>query len=819
MECYKIENLSFAYPGQSNAVLNNINLTVNKGEFITICGKSGCGKSTLLRLLNPSLAPFGTMSGNIYFEGLPVSEISERTSASKIGFVMQNPDNAIVTDKVWHELAFGLESLGISNSEIRTRTAETASFFGIQDLFHKKTDELSGGQKQLVNLASAVAMRPHVLILDEPTSRLDPISAQNFINTLEKINTELGTAIILCEHRLDGVISLSDRLIVMENGRIVSDAHPSETPKLLKKQNCDMISALPSPMQIYGSIINGENYPLTVCGAKKALEEYAEKFPPNFSPAPKKVISSAENSAVKLHSVWFRYSKNAPDIIKGLDLNIGFGEIFAIIGGNGVGKSTALSVISGINTPYRGRVLIKGKKFSKTEDICGKTLGVLPQNPQTLFVKNTVYLDLADMLKDIKISEDEKKQKILETACLCRIDHLLERHPYDLSGGEQQMTAFAKILLLNPEIILLDEPTKGMDFYCKAIFAEIIKKLSSSGKAVVMVSHDIEFCAEYADRCAMLFDGTAASIGTPSEIFSKNSFYTTSAHRIAGEILPDAILAGEVIRSFGKNSQHASSPPPSAPQFFTHTVSETEIGGIKNDTRRAQKHKKNGIIYFSAAVLILLTFIFGVRFFGGRKYYLTSILIIAEAMLPFFAVFEKRMPKAREIVTLSVMCAIAVAGRAAFFMLPQFKPTAAVIIISGICLGAESGFLIGSVSAFVSNFFFGQGPWTPWQMLAFGIIGLVSGLLFRPGILPKKRLEMCCFGAVSVLLIYGAIMNLSTVIIYNPNPTLKAVISVFVSGFPFDAIHALSTVVFLFFLSEPFIEKLERIKKKYGFLK
>ena len=261
MECFKVENLSFTYPNRESETISNVNFEVSSGEFILVCGKSGCGKTTLLRLLKPSLAPYGTLCGNISFAGSPVSEYDDRAQAERIGFVMQNPDNQIVTDKVWHELAFGLESLGCKTPEIRTRVSEMASFFGIQDWFYKNVTELSGGQKQLLNLASVMVMQPSVLILDEPTSQLDPIAAQEFLNTLKKINRELGISVILSEHRLEDAFPLADRVIVMDGGKIIADDTPGETGKILRDMNHSMYRALPTPVKVYGELENTLPYP------------------------------------------------------------------------------------------------------------------------------------------------------------------------------------------------------------------------------------------------------------------------------------------------------------------------------------------------------------------------------------------------------------------------------------------------------------------------------------------------------------------------------------------------------------------------------
>ena len=315
MESYRVENLSFVYPKRENKALDNISFTVNTGEFITICGKSGCGKTTLLRLLKTSLSPHGKLSGKICFNGKNLSEINSKEQAAKIGFVMQACDNQIVTDKVWHELAFGLESLGYSTPEIRTRVSEMASFFGIQTWFHKKVTELSGGQKQLLNLASVMVLEPSVLILDEPTSQLDPIASQEFLGTLEKINRELGITVILSEHRLEGAFPISDRVIVMDSGKIIADAKPQKVGEILKKQNHDMYAALPVPMRVYGAIEGDFEYPITVRDGRAWLEEYSKTHTLNSDLIPKPATNTNEKVVIEVKDVFFRYENDLPDVI------------------------------------------------------------------------------------------------------------------------------------------------------------------------------------------------------------------------------------------------------------------------------------------------------------------------------------------------------------------------------------------------------------------------------------------------------------------------------------------------------------------------
>lgn len=871
---YKIENLSFTYPDRGNKALDDVSLTVGRGEFITLCGKSGCGKTTLLRLLKPSIAPFGVACGNIYFNNKPLSDLDTREQAAEIGFVMQNPDNQLVTDKVWHELAFGLESLGVSTPEIRARVSEMAAFFGIGGWFHKKVTELSGGQKQLLNLASVMVMQPSVLILDEPTSQLDPIAAQEFLRTLKKINRELGTTVILSEHRLEEAIPEADRVIVMDGGKIIADSPPLKVGEILKAINHDMYYALPVPMQVYGALEPCGECPLTVRDGRCWLEKYSREHPINAGAIPEAAEKALPDKPVlEVKDAWFRYEKNSPDIIKGLNVKVGKGELFAVVGGNGAGKTTMLSLISGLNTPYRGRVLINRQDISKISGLYNGVLGVLPQNPQALFVKKTVRLDLMEMLTDKKISPAEKEQRIKSIAALCRIDDLLESHPYDLSGGEQQRAALAKVLLQSHEILLLDEPTKGMDAYFKEIFADILADLKEKGVTIVMVSHDIEFCARYADRCALVFDGIITSSGAPRKFFAGKTFYTTSANRMARTMLPKAVLAEDIILACGGKVQKRErtkapvvTPPEkgcdkpeakkrrivpgiifgalfiltcvfgldlfedwrsSIVQFITILemflclscfLPQKELG-TEPVSGFGSGQKLTGRTAATAVAVLLaipLTILAGVFLLQDRKYYFISLLIILETIVPFCMIFEGRKPWARELVVISVLCAIAVAGRGAFFMLPQFKPVVALVIISGVCFGGETGFLVGAVTGFVSNFFFGQGPWTPWQMFAFGIIGFLAGILFRKGLLRKTKASLCVFGGMAAFIIYGGIMNSASVIMWQENPTAGMFISAYLMGVPFDLIHAASTVFFMWFLAEPMIDKLERVKVKYG---
>ena len=548
MAHFEIKNLTFSYPGSSAKTLSGVNFSVEKGEYVVLCGASGSGKTTLLRHLKSVLTPYGQRSGEILFDGKPLDSVSQLEQAAKIGFVMQDPDDQIVTDKVWHELAFGLESVGTDPKTMRLRVAEMASYFGIQSWFHKDVATLSGGQKQLLNLASIMAMQPEVLILDEPTSQLDPIAASDFLNTVRKINIELGTTIVITEHRLEDIYHAAARVVVMERGCVAANGAPRTVGALLRRQGSPMLAALPTPVRVFFSADGEGTCPLTVREGRTWLTKtFADRKLTDTEPEMEPVMTTGEAPALKLKEVWFRYEKDSPDVLQSMDLTVPKGSMFAIVGGNGAGKSTTLKTIAGICKPYRGSVEIFGKNIKKYKagELFRDCVGMLPQDPKSLFVKRTVREELEEM--------NGEGEKIREIAELCQISHLMDNHPYDLSGGEQQRTALAKVLLTEPRLLLLDEPTKGLDNFFKIRLAEMLCKLKERGITIVMVSHDVEFCAEYADLVSMFFDGQILTTDTPRRFFGQNSFYTTAANRMSRCVFRNAVPADDVADLYRKN--------------------------------------------------------------------------------------------------------------------------------------------------------------------------------------------------------------------------------------------------------------------------
>ena len=563
MEILRVDGLKFSYPNQLKKALNNINFSIDEGDFVLICGESGCGKSTLLRHLKPELSPHGQVSGDIYYYSQKINDYSSKQLASEIGYVLQNPDSQIVTDKVWHELAFGLENMGLDTQSIRLRVAEMASFFGIQGWFRKNVNDLSGGQKQLLNLASIMAMQPKILILDEPTSQLDPIAAKDFIDTLVRINKELSTTIIMTEHNLEDIYSVCDKVIVMEDGKVIcNDTNYKVVDILSGDKNHKMFKSLPTPSKIYNQLneyLEGANKsPLTVKDCRQWLNDSMDEVTITKLDDTETEINIDEKDreiAIELKDVYFQYNKISEPTIRDLSFKVYKGEIYSILGGNGTGKSTTLSLVARQRKPQRGKIFINNIEIKKynNKSLYENNLALLPQNPQSLFVFETVREDLEEVLilqnKDREYIDKEVKR----VSKLLDIEHLLEHHPYDLSGGELQRAGMAKVMLLNPKIILLDEPTKGLDAYCKEKIGKMLMKLRDMGVTIVVVSHDIEFSARYSDRCAMFFDGSIVSEGTPREFFLGNNFYTTVSNRIARNIFEDTLIYEDVVSLCKKN--------------------------------------------------------------------------------------------------------------------------------------------------------------------------------------------------------------------------------------------------------------------------
>lgn len=607
MALFAFEELTFRYPEAPRDALRDVSVAIEPGQSVLVCGQSGCGKTTLLRQFKSALAPHGHQSGQVLFDGVPLADVPEREQVARIGFVMQDPDAQIVTDKVWHELAFVLESLGCDERTMRLRVAEMASYFGIQHWFHKNVGELSGGQKQLLNLASVMAARPDVLVLDEPTSQLDPIAASDFLATVHRINRELGTTVVMSEHRLEEVYGLADRVVVLEEGRVVADGEPRAVAGQLHRASSPMALALPAAARIawevegrpgrrsgegapcsdsievqgssratdvsvctsmncawtpsplrrpYSSIVEEGvalqvEVPLTVREGRAWLAREVAVHPPRrwALPAGEACDSASARVAVELRDVWFRYERDGADVLRGTTLAVPEGSLFAVVGGNGTGKSTMLRAICGVARPYRGKTTVLGRRLKewKKAELFRGGVALLPQDPLNLMVKKTVRGDLEEMLDGRGLTAEQRAAAVREVAVLTDIAPLLDAHPFDLSGGEVQRAALAKVLLSEPRLLLLDEPTKGLDAFFKDKLARLLRSLTARGTTVLMVSHDVEFCASYADWCTLFFDGNVVTTNPPRQFFASNSFYTTAANRISRGFFENVVTVEEVV--------------------------------------------------------------------------------------------------------------------------------------------------------------------------------------------------------------------------------------------------------------------------------
>ena len=548
---FEAQDYSFAYgqdEGDGNLVLSNVSFSLPEGSFAVLAGETGTGKSTLLKAFKPVIQSAGRSTGRVLVFGRDAAELDPYQSATDVGFVMQDPESQLVTDTVWHELAFGLENIGTERDAMRRRVAETAHFFGIGEWFERRVSDLSGGQKQLLNLAAVMAMQPRALLLDEPTAQLDPISARTFLDALVRVNEELGTTVLVVDHRLEDVLSLSDRVLVLvDGGRLAFDGSAQE---FASHSASDRLShALPATTRVAQALgaQDTQPVPLTVREGRAFLSSVVGKAEDAGA------ACDGEKDALAIHEakadgkapdeqgplmleardVWFRYGSDEPFVLRGVDFEVRGGCVSAIVGGNGSGKSTLLGALAGIRKPARGRVKVSP----------GIRAALMTQDPRALFVRDTLLHDLMERAAAGGYGEEDARA-MLERFGLA---HLADRHPYDLSGGETQKAALAKVMLMQPDALLLDEPVKGLDAAAKEEIGQLIRSLASQGKAVVFTTHDLEFVASIADECSMMFGCEVTCTQDARGFFTDNLFYSTPAARMSRGILDGCVLVEDVV--------------------------------------------------------------------------------------------------------------------------------------------------------------------------------------------------------------------------------------------------------------------------------
>lgn len=534
---------SFKYPREDKKALDNINLSIDEGEFILICGPSGCGKTTLLQQLKKEIIPEGEITGNALYKDTKIDDLNDFIAASDIGMVFQEPETQIVTDRVINELAFSMENLGYSLDTMGRRMGEMVHFFGIEDKMYEKVYSLSGGQKQVLNLASVLVLQPKVLLLDEPTSQLDPVSSKEFIQMVQNLNRDFSITVILSEHRLDEIFHIADRVIMLDKGQVRYEGNPRDVAReIYKKEDKVFLNYIPDISRLYFKLDKEKNnMPLTVREGKRWIKniDIKENNPISSSSKEKK------NTIINIKNISFKYEREKPLVLDKLNLDINQGEILSILGGNGAGKSTLLKVIAGAYKPQYGEIYMNGEKlYNIDESERFRHIGYLDQNPTLYFLHDSVEEEIYNRAE--KINADEKDVKYLID--LFELNNILHRHPYDISGGEKQKVALTTVLLAKPKILLLDEPTKGIDPISKKKIGELLLNLKEMGITLVIATHDIEFAARFSDRCALLFDGDIKTIEEPRDFFSQNYFYTTSINRIMRDKLPNAIIYEDVVQ-------------------------------------------------------------------------------------------------------------------------------------------------------------------------------------------------------------------------------------------------------------------------------
>lgn len=595
----QIRDLTFAYAAGDEPVLSDINIDISSGEFVIIMGSSGSGKTTLLKMLKRNMIPAGRYSGRVYIYGKEADKLTDRENAAGIGYVSQDPDNQIVTDKVWHELAFGLENLGMDNVTIRKKVAEMSEYFGITGWYDKEVSKLSGGQKQILNLASVMVMQPGILLLDEPTANLDPLAAIRFLDVVKRINQELGVTVVMVEHNLEHIYADADRIIAIDKGRVAANSSPKKAAADIIAAGSFLIEGLPVASRLYSgynkkngnSVVsynnvnidsnNKDNHilsdeiPLTVKEGRRWYVNYKKVYGKDITKDKDKINNFAgksiindkvikkdvleednitgnknkkrigfikknnlenkssrkntdniENTVCQLKNVSYSYNKKLPYIIDGVDVSFKEGQITAILGGNGAGKSTMLKLIAGIIEPVRGKI------------ISNKRIIMLPQDPKAVFTEVSVEEELAGVLMDKgngiynNMPMEDKREIVEQIIEEFGLNDIRKNNPYDISGGQQEKLAIAKVLLLKPEVLLLDEPTNGLDPYFKKTLGKLLKKINADGVTIIIVSHDLEFVDSFCDDVIMLFDKKVAAKDSTHKFLRDNMFYTTNYYRI-----------------------------------------------------------------------------------------------------------------------------------------------------------------------------------------------------------------------------------------------------------------------------------------------
>lgn len=521
MSYIEIKNLNFSYPLEKKKSLEDINLCIKKGELFLIAGKSGSGKSTLGRAIIGTVPNFygGTIGGEIKIDGKPIDKMSHKERAEKITMVFQDPEKQLMMNKVHREVAFGLENVCADEKVIKRRVYEALQFSGILYLAERDITSLSGGEKQKVVVASALAYMPECIILDEPTSQLDPSSADEIVNLIKKINEELGITVIVIEHRVNRWFDAADSIAIMDSGKITSFKDKKDFYNNCSK---DESMFMPDYLKFFKKI----NFKAMPESFKKARIEFLNS---NVTLKKEDIDVYKEECNPILNIKKLNCTIDSKEILKNINFTVNKGDFISIMGANGAGKSTLLKSIMGIRE-YEGAIELYNQD---TKDMgirsIAKHIGYVSQNPNDYLSKNSVYDELKFTMDNYNIYDEKVIKEVLKEL---EIYDLKDKNPRDLSGGQRQRVAIASILVLKPEIIFLDEPTRGLESELKSKLGQILKKLNEEGATIILVTHDADFASSFCSRYILMFNGSIAADGGKKEVLSDGIFYTTSINKL-----------------------------------------------------------------------------------------------------------------------------------------------------------------------------------------------------------------------------------------------------------------------------------------------
>lgn len=529
----EIEDLSFTYNGAAEPALRRVSLHIEDGEFVLLTGPSGCGKSTLCRCLNGLVPHFygGAMAGRVMIGEADTKKHATREPSTIVGMVFQDPENQLLTDDLEREIAFGLENIGLPPQLMRRRVEEGIHAVGLAALRRRPLRELSGGEKQRVALASVLAMHPRVLVLDEPTSQLDPQAAEDVLHTVKRLNDDLGITVVLVEHRMDRVIHLVDRVVVLDQGRLVADGPPRQV--MAGTEVVRLGIGLPPLVQLVGQLrkaglVDGA-IPLTVKEGRAVLREELKRAGPAAVPATAPCYGDVR---IEFERVWHTYDSGVT-ALRNVSLQVRSGEFVAIMGANGSGKTTLAKHLNALLKPTRGAVRVGGVDIrDATPAQMARHVGYLFQNPNDHLVADTVEEEVAFTLKNLGFSPEKAAPLVDGALAEFGLEAHRRRYPRSLSGGERQLVALASVVAARPQILVLDEPTRGLEHRLKVRLLGFLDRYRSQGNIVLLISHDVEMIAEGVDRVIMLSEGSVVADGDKRQVLSQALLFSPQINRL-----------------------------------------------------------------------------------------------------------------------------------------------------------------------------------------------------------------------------------------------------------------------------------------------